>query len=65
MIRQLTATQLKKIDSQIELFGKLLLKKGCDPKEVSMRIWNKFGYPTEARNGVVIVKGYEMIRIEK
>lgn len=56
MIKQWTPKQHAKHESNIIAQANIWLQK-YNPEQVAMIIWNKYGYLSEAKNGVVWFKG--------
>lgn len=57
MIKQMTAKQLEKHEQKIIAQSTIWLQK-YTPEQVSLIIWNKFGYLTESKNGIVYIQGH-------
>lgn len=61
MAKQMTAKQLENHEQKIIIQSNIWLQK-YSPEQVSDFIWRKFGYLTEAKNGIVYIQGHKGIR---
>jgi len=59
-MKKLTAKQLEKHEQKIIVQAKVWLQK-YSPEQVSALIWNRFGYLTGVKNGVVYFQGHNGI----
>jgi hypothetical protein len=57
MIRTLTAKELEKYEQKIIFQANIWLQK-YSPEQVSMFIWNKYGYFAGTKNGIVYFMGH-------
>lgn len=57
MAKRMTAKQLENHEQKIIAQSNLWLEK-YTPEQVSSFIWNKYGYLTESKNGIVYFSGH-------